>query len=149
MLVHRNNFTSQRMSSRALVSVYLCYYINSSVLPDSFRNREMVGELQLMLNTCLCTHISKRRAVIRFSTGSTLDKCLPALNWLAYEESFRDALLERNRAGFSYINITVNTSQCGARSGHSSYQKYPIFKNVLDERKKNWVVLCRHEGSHK
>lgn len=71
----------------------------------------MVEELQVMSNTCLCTQMSKRRVVIRSSTGRNLDNCLPALNWLAYEESLMDEVLERNRVGLlNYFNKIVARS---------------------------------------
>lgn len=116
----------------------------------------MVGELQVTLNTCLVTHMSKRRVVIRSSTGSNLDNSLSALNWLAYEESLTDELLERNRVGLllSYFNkivvyyLTDLTAVLNLDTAHTrNIQSEKLF---LDKREKMGVeFMCWHKYSHR
>lgn len=92
----------------------------------------MVEELQVMSNTCLCTHMSKRRVVIRSSTGRNLDNCLPALNWLAYEESLMDEVLERNRVGLLLIKLWYVLRLISQLS--TIWVQYPICKLVLRQK---------------
>lgn len=99
----------------------------------------MVGELQVTLNTCLCTLMSKRRVVIRSSTGSILYNRLSALNWLEYEKSLTGEVLERNRVRLllSDLNKNVVHSFTDLAAAHT--------RNIqlcLDKRGKMGVFMC-------
>lgn len=100
----------------------------------------MVGELQVTLNTCLVTHMSKKRVVIRSSTGSILDNRLPALNWLAYEESLTDELLERNRVGLllSYFNKIVVYYLTDVLNLDTAHTRNIQFEKLFLDKRKKW-----------
>lgn len=151
---HLIQSSNQCGPSQTLVSIRWFYWIDLSDLPELRRSTEMVGELQVTLNTCLCTHISKSCVVVRDSTVKNLYIWFSATNWLAYEESLTDEVLERNRVSLllSYFKKTVVHSFIDLRVGlnlFATHTKNIQFEKLfLDKRKQMEVFMYWLENNH-